>query len=155
MAVFACCKIGENRLYLKKLYAEERGLKTHDFWYDLPEELIAQTPLQQRDTSRLLVLNRETGEVKHRHFYDIIEYLQPGDCLVMNDSRVLPARLLGHRPTGGAAELLLLRDLGDKKWECLAKPGRKLQEGQQVIFGNGELTATVVSVCEDGNRIVE
>lgn len=130
-------------------------MKTHDFWYDLPEELIAQTPLQQRDTSRLLVLNRESGEVAHRHFYDIIEYLQPGDCLVMNDSRVLPARLLGHRPMGGAAELLLLRDLGDKKWECLAKPGRKLQEGQEVIFGNGELTATVLKVQPDGNRVVE
>lgn len=130
-------------------------MKTHDFWYDLPEELIAQTPLQQRDTSRLLVLDRKSGEVKHRHFYDIIEYLNPGDCLVLNDSRVLPARLLGHRPTGGAAELLLLRDLGDKKWECLAKPGRKLQEGQEVIFGNGELTATVVCVQPDGNRVVE
>ena len=129
-------------------------MKTHDFWYDLPEELIAQTPLQQRDTSRLCVLDRDSGEVSHRHFYDIIEYLQPGDCLVMNDSRVLPARLLGHRPTGGAVELLLLRDLGDKKWECLAKPGRKLLEGQQVIFGNGELTATVTAVKDDGNRIV-
>ena len=129
-------------------------LNTHDFWYDLPEELIAQTPLQQRDTSRLLVLNRQSGDVQHQHFYNIIDYLQPGDCLVMNDSRVLPARLLGHRPTGGAVELLLLRDLGDKRWECLAKPGRKLQPGQEVLFGNGELTATVVSVCEDGNRVV-
>lgn len=130
-------------------------MKTHDFWYDLPEELIAQTPLQKRDSSRLLVLNRQNGEVSHRHFYDILEYLQPGDCLVMNDSRVLPARLLGHRPTGGAVELLLLRDLGNKQWECLAKPGRKLQAGQQVLFGDGSLTATVVSVKEDGNRIVE
>lgn len=130
-------------------------MKTHDFYYDLPEELIAQTPLQQRDSSRLMVLDRITGEVTHRHFYDILEYLQPGDCLVMNDSRVLPARLLGHRPSGGAVELLLLRDLGDKKWECLAKPGRKLQAGQQVVFGNGELTATVMEVQNDGNRIVE
>jgi len=130
-------------------------VKTHDFWYDLPEELIAQTPLQQRDSSRLMVLNRETGAVTHRHFYDVLDYLQPGDCLVMNDSRVLPARLLGSRPTGGAAELLLLRDLGDKKWECLAKPGRKLQAGHQVLFGNGELKATVIEVKEDGNRIVE
>ena len=130
-------------------------MKTHDFWYDLPEELIAQTPLEKRDTSRLLVLDRVSGDVKHQHFYDIIDHLRPGDCLVMNDSRVLPARLLGHRPTGGAAELLLLRDLGDKKWECLAKPGRKLQKGQKVIFGNGELTATVVGVDETGNRIVE
>ena len=130
-------------------------MKTHDFWYDLPEELIAQTPLEKRDTSRLLVMNRKTGQIKHQHFYDIIDYLNPGDCLVMNDSRVLPARLLGHRPTGGAVELLLLRDLGDKKWECLAKPGRKLQAGQEVVFGNGELTATVVAVQDDGNRVVE
>lgn len=130
-------------------------MKTHDFWYDLPEELIAQTPLQQRDASRLLVLDRTSGERVHRHFYDIIDYLKPGDCLVMNDSRVLPARLLGHRPTGGAVEVLLLRDLGDKKWECLCKPGRKMQTGNQVIFGNGELTATVANVCDDGNRIVE
>ncbi len=130
-------------------------MKTHDFWYDLPEELIAQTPLEKRDTSRLCVLDRLTGQITHRHFYDILDYLQPGDCLVMNDSRVLPARLLGHRPTGGAVELLLLRDLGDKRWECLAKPGRKLQQGQEVVFGNGELTATIVSVQDDGNRIVE
>ena len=130
-------------------------MKTHDFWYDLPEELIAQTPLEKRDTSRLLVMDRMTGEVKHQHFYDIIDYLNPGDCLVMNDSRVLPARLLGHRPTGGAVELLLLRDLGEKRWECLAKPGRKLQAGQEVVFGNGELTATIVSVQHDGNRVVE
>ncbi len=128
--------------------------KTKDFWYDLPQELIAQTPLEKRDSSRLLVMNKETGELSHRHFYDIVEYLNPGDCLVMNDSRVLPARLLGHRPTGGAVELLLLRDLGDKKWECLAKPGKKLRPGQEVIFGNGELTATVEEVQEDGNRIV-
>ena len=130
-------------------------MKTHDFWYDLPEELIAQTPLEQRDTSRLCVLDRKTGAVTHRHFYDIIEYLQPGDCLVMNDSRVLPARLLGHRPTGGAVELLLLRDLGSKRWECLCKPGRKMQVGNQVIFGDGELTGTVVEVQETGNRIIE
>ena len=130
-------------------------MKTHDFYYDLPEELIAQTPLEKRDTSRLLKLDRFTGKVEHQHFYDIIDYLQPGDCLVMNDSRVLPARLLGHRPTGGAIEVLLLRDLGDKKWECLCKPGRKMQVGNQVIFGNGELTATVVEVQETGNRVIE
>ena len=130
-------------------------MKTHDFYYDLPEELIAQTPLEKRDTSRLLCLNRETGEWEHKHFYDIIDYLNPGDCLVMNDSRVLPARLLGHRPTGGAVEVLLLRDLGDHCWECLCKPGRKMQVGSEVIFGNGELTATVRAVQEDGNRVVE
>ncbi len=130
-------------------------LKTSDFWFDLPEELIAQTPLQQRDGSRLLVLDKDSGQVTHRHFYDILDYLNPGDCLVLNDSRVLPARLLGHRPTGGAVEVLLLRDLGDKKWECLCKPGRKMQVGHQVIFGNGELTATVVEIQETGNRIIE
>ena len=129
--------------------------KTSDFYYDLPEELIAQTPLQQRDSSRLMVLDRQTGQVRHQHFYDIVDYLQPGDCLVMNDSRVLPARLLGHRPTGGAVEVLLLRDLGDKCWECLCKPGRKMQPGSEVIFGNGELTATVREVREDGNRVVQ
>jgi len=130
-------------------------LATKDFWYDLPEELIAQTPLEKRDTSRLMCLSRETGEVSHKHFYNIIDFLQPGDCLVMNDSRVLPARLLGHRPTGGAVEVLLLRDLGNKCWECLCKPGRKMQVGNEVIFGNGELTATVKAVQEDGNRVVE
>ena len=130
-------------------------MKTSDFYYNLPEELIAQTPLERRDASRLMVLDRRTGEVTHRHFYDIVEYLQPGDCLVMNDSRVLPARLMGHRPTGGVVEVLLLRDLGDKCWECLCKPGRKMQPGNQVIFGDGELTATVREVREDGNRVVE
>ena len=130
-------------------------MKTHDFFYELPEELIAQTPLEQRDASRLMVLDRRSGGVTHRHFYDVIDYLQPGDCLVMNDSRVLPARLLGHRPTGGAVEVLLLRDLGDKKWECLCKPGRKMQAGSEVIFGDGELNATVTEVLDDGNRVVE
>ena len=130
-------------------------MKTSDFYYDLPEELIAQTPLLKRDSSRLMVLDRMTGEVQHKHFYDIIDYLNPGDCLVMNDSRVLPARLLGHRPTGGAVEVLLLRDLGEKRWECLCKPGRKMQVGTEVSFGDGELTATVREVREDGNRVVE
>ena len=91
-------------------------VKTQDFYYDLPEELIAKTPLEQRDSSRLFVLDKNNGSLQHRHFFDIIEYLQPGDCLVLNNSRVLPARLIGHRPTGGAVEVLLLRDLGDKKW---------------------------------------
>ena len=130
-------------------------MKTHDFYYDLPEKLIAQTPLEQRDASRLMTLDRVTGEVAHKHFYDVIDYLNPGDCLVMNDSRVLPARLLGHRPTGGAVEVLLLRDLGNKCWECLCKPGKKMQPGNEVSFGNGELTATVTEVREDGNRVVE
>lgn len=130
-------------------------MKTRDFYYDLPEELIAQTPLEKRDTSRLMVLDRVSGEVEHKHFFDMIQFVKPGDCLVLNDSRVLPARLLGHRPTGGAVELLLLRDLGEGRWECLAKPGKKCIQGQEVIFGNGDLTATVESVQEDGNRIVK
>jgi len=130
-------------------------VRTSDYYYDLPEELIAQTPLEKRDTSRLMVLNKETGSVTHKHFYDIIDYLQPGDCLVMNDSRVLPARLLGHRPTGGAVEVLLLRDLGEKHWECLCRPGRKMQVGNEVIFGDGELSAVVTEVKPDGNRVVE
>ena len=130
-------------------------MKTKDFWYDLPEELIAQTPLEKRDGSRLMVLDRETGALEHKHFYDLIDYLQPGDCLVMNDSRVLPARLLGHRPTGGAVEVLLLKDLGGKRWECLCRPGKKMQVGQTVSFGDGSLTATVAEVREDGNRVVE
>ena len=130
-------------------------MRTHDFWYDLPEELIAQTPLEQRDASRLLVLDKTSGQVAHRHFNDILEYLRPGDCLVMNDSRVLPARLLGRRTTGGAAELLLLRDLGDNRWECLAKPGRKLQVGQEVLFGDGLLTAVIEEITPEGNRIAK
>lgn len=130
-------------------------MKTHDFWYDLPEALIAQTPLERRDSSRMLVLHKEDGRLEHKHFYDVLDFLKPGDCLVMNDSRVLPARLLGSRPTGGAVELLLLKDLGNKKWECLAKPGRKVQVGQEIVFGNGKLTATVTEVLPDGNRVVE
>ena len=130
-------------------------MKTHDFYYDLPEELIAQTPLQQRDASRLMVLSRSTGEITHKHFYDIIDYLNPGDCLVLNDSRVLPARLIGCRSTGGSVELVLLRDLGEGRWECLSRPGRKTKPGTELSFGGGELTATVESVAEGGNRIVK
>lgn len=125
-----------------------------DFYYELPEELIAQTPLQKRDSSRLLHLDKQSGEIEHRHFYDIKDYLRPGDCLVLNDSRVLPARLIGSRPSGGAVELVLLRDLGDGCWECLSRPGRKTKPGQEIIFGNGELSAVVESVTAGGNRIV-
>ena len=130
-------------------------MKTSDFYYDLPHELIAQTPLKRRDGSRLLVLHKNDGTTEHRHFYDIADYLQPGDCLVMNDSRVLPARLLGHRPTGGAAEILLLTQKEDDVWECLARPGRKLHPGAEVSFGNGELKATILSETESGNRMVK
>ena len=131
-------------------------LKTHDFYYDLPEELIAQTPLADRAASRLMVLDRETGQLQHRHFYDIVEYLNPGDCLVLNNSRVLPARLLGCRlPTKGSVEVLLLKDKGDGVWECLTKPGRKTPPGTQLSFGDGALTATVVDALEDGNKLVQ
>ena len=130
-------------------------MKKSDFYFDLPEELIAQTPLERRDASRLLVLNKKTGELEHRHFYDLPEYLHEGDCLVMNDSRVLPARLLGCRSSGGSVELVLLRDLGEGKWECLSRPGRKTKPGTELSFGDGELTATVLSVTEGGNRIVQ
>ena len=130
-------------------------MKTHDFYYDLPEELIAQTPLERRDMSRLMTLNRTSGEVEHLHFYDLPKLLQPGDCLVMNDSRVLPARLLGHRePGGGACEVLLLLDRGNKTWECLVRPGKKMREGARVTFGNGELTAEITEVLPNGNRMV-
>ncbi len=126
-----------------------------DFDFYLPEELIAQTPLEKRDTSRLLHLNKQTGEIEHKHFYDIKQYLHEGDCLVLNDSRVLPARLIGARPTGGAVELVLLKDLGDNRWECLSRPGRKTKPGQELVFGNGELTAVVEEVTLGGNRIVK
>lgn len=126
-----------------------------DFDFYLPEELIAQTPLEKRDTSRLLHLNKQTGEIEHKHFYDIKQYLREGDCLVLNDSRVLPARLIGARPTGGAVELVLLKDLGDNRWECLSRPGRKTKIGQELVFGNGELTAVVQEVTLGGNRIVK
>ena len=130
-------------------------MKTSDFYYDLPQELIAQTPLERRDTSRLMVLDPQTQKIEHRHFFDLIDYLEPGDCLVMNDSRVLPARLLGKRiPTGGAVEVLLLTDKGNKTWECLVKPGRKLHEGTRISFGDGMLIAEVLEVLESGNRLV-
>lgn len=126
-----------------------------DFDFYLPEELIAQTPLEKRDTSRLLHLDKQTGEIEHKHFYDIKQYLHEGDCLVLNDSRVLPARLIGARPTGGTVELVLLKDLGDNRWECLSRPGRKTKPGQELVFGNGELTAVVEEVTLGGNRVVK
>ena len=134
-------------------------MKTHDFYFDLPEELIAQTPLQRRDGSRLLVLDKDTGAWEHRHFYDLPELLRSGDCLIMNDSRVLPARLLGNRvhsdgTAGGACEVLLLIDRGDNVWECLVRPGKKLRPGAKVTFGGGELTAEIVGEVEGGNRLV-
>ena len=130
-------------------------MKTSDFYYDLPPELIAQTPLERRDGSRLLTLDKRTGETGHGHFYDLPRLLRPGDCLVMNDSRVLPARLLGRRePTGGAAEVLLLVDRGDQVWECLVRPGRKVKPGTRLSFGEGALTAEVLETLEGGNRLI-
>jgi len=130
-------------------------LKTSDFYYDLPQELIAQTPIEKRDSSRLLTLNRVTGKTGHHHFYELIDMLKPGDCLVMNNSRVLPARLLGVRdPSGGHVEVLLLRDMGDKCWECMTKPGRKTQPGQKLSFGDGQLKAEVVESLDGGNKLI-
>lgn len=129
-------------------------MKKSDFYFDLPEELIAQTPLERRDSSRLLHLDKVTGELEHRRFYQLLDYLHEGDCMVFNDSRVLPARLIGARPTGGSVELVLLRDLGEGRWECLSRPGRKTKPGTEILFGNGELKATVEQVVEGGNRIV-
>ena len=131
-------------------------MKTSDFNFDLPQELIAQTPIEKRDASRLLVLDKESGAWEHRHFFDLPEYLHPGDCLILNDSRVLPARLLGQRlPGGGACEVLLLIDRGENTWECLVRPGKHLCQGAKLSFGNGELTAEVTQVLEGGNRLVQ
>jgi len=129
-------------------------LKTKDFYYDLPEELIAQTPLADRASSRLMLLDKTTGEIGHSVFSRLPEYLRAGDCLVMNDSRVLPARLIGRRATGGAVEVLLLTDLGDGVWECLTRPGRKTPVGTKLFFGNGELEGEVVEAVSDGNKRV-
>ena len=130
-------------------------MKTSDFYYDLPKELIAQTPIEKRDGSRLLTLDRETGQTEHHHFYELPQFLTPKDCLILNDSRVLPARLLGQRvPGGGACEILLLIDRGEDVWECLVRPGKKLRPGAKVRFGNGELTAEIVEEVEGGNRLV-
>ncbi len=130
-------------------------MKTSDFIYELPESLIAQTPIEPRDHSRLLVYDRANEAVHHRHFYDLPEYLRPGDALVVNDTRVLPARLLGERENGGACELLLLRQLGPKRWETLVKPGKKLRPGRVARFGSGLLTATIGEATEAGGRVVD
>lgn len=131
-----------------------KNLQTKDFYYDLPKELIAQTPLEPRDSSRLLTLNRETGEIAHKHFYDIIDCLNPGDCLVLNDSRVLPARLYGIKEgTGAKVEFLLLNHREGDVWEVLCGPGKRAKPGSQFDFGGGLLHAEVLEIIEEGNRL--
>ena len=126
-----------------------------DYYYDLPKELIAQDPLLKRSDSRLMTLEKKTGKVEHKHFYDIIDYLNPGDCLVLNNTKVIPARLLGTRKdTGAVIELLLLKRLDADTWECLTKPGKKAKIGQIIEFGNGLLTAEVIDIVDEGSRVV-
>ena len=130
-------------------------MNTSDFWYDLPEELIAQTPLGQRDASRMLHLDPKTGEIEHRHFTDILDYLRPGDCLILNDTRVLPARIYGVKEeTGAVVEFLLLKQKELDLWECLCKPGKRAKPGTVFSFGDGRLTGTVTDVTDDGGRVV-
>ncbi len=129
-------------------------MKTSDFYYDLPQDLIAQTPVEPRDSSRLMVVNRQKNSIEHKHFYDIIDYLQEGDCLIANNSRVLPARIYGTRSTGAKVEFLLLKQVRTSVWECLVKPGKKAREGAEFTFGD-IMSCKVLEVLEDGNRIVE
>ena len=130
-------------------------MQLSDFYYDLPQELIAQDPLLKRDNSRLMVLNREEGTIEHKHFYDVISYLKEGDCLVINDTKVIPARLIGEKEgTGAAIEVLLLKRLDDCTWETLVKPGKKARVGARIIFGGGKLVGEVIDIVEEGNRIV-
>ncbi len=126
-----------------------------DYYYELPEELIAQDPLEKRDSSRLMVVDRKTGATTHRHFHDIIEYLNPGDCLVINDTKVIPARLIGVKPdTGASVEVLLLKRREEKLWEAIVRPGKKLRPGAKVSFGDGLLNGEIVDVVDEGNRLV-
>lgn len=127
---------------------------TRDFYFDLPERLIAQTPLEQRDQSRLLVIDRSSGTITHRQFFELSDFLRSGDCLVLNDTRVLPARLLGHKTSGAAVEFLLLKPVGFNMWQTLVRPGNKCKPGSEFIFGDGRLKAVVESVAEEGTRIV-
>ncbi len=131
-------------------------MKTSDFYYELPKELIAQTPVEPRDSSRLLVLDKNSGKIEHKHFFDIIDYLNEGDCLIANDSRVIPARIFGTKAeTGANVEFLLLKQISGNRWETLCKPGKKAREGARFSFGDGLMNATVVEVKDDGNRVVD
>lgn len=134
---------------------DSQDLKTKDFAYDLPQELIAQKPIEPRDASRLMLLDKSSGKVAHAHFYDILHYLQPGDCLVLNDSRVLPARIYGVKEgTGAHVEFLLLNNQGADTWEVLCKPGKRAKTGNHFVFGGGLLVGEITAVQEDGNRLV-
>ena len=148
-------------------------MNTSDFYFDLPQELIAQTPISHREQSRLLMMDKKTGALEHHHFYELPNLLRKGDCLVLNDSRVIPARLLGVKDSGGAVEIVLLREIEKKvvskpsrlsppetelattRWECLVKPGRRIKIGAKLIFGGGELTAAVINETDGGNRLIE
>ena len=131
-------------------------MKTSDFDFYLPEELIAQHPLEKRDNSRLMVLDKATGEIEHKHFYDVLDYLNEGDTLVLNNTRVMPARLIGEKvESGGKIEFLLLKRIEGDKWECLAKPGKRAKIGTEFTFGSGKLKCKVVDIVEEGNRIIE
>lgn len=130
----------------------------HDFYYDLPEELIAQDPLSDRSSSRLMVLDKETGEIEHKIFRDIVDYLRPGDCLVVNDTKVIPARLIGTKAdTGATIEVLLLKRLEDRQdtWEVLVKPGKKAKVGAKISFGEGKLIGEIIDIVEEGNRLIQ
>lgn len=131
-------------------------MKTSDFYYDLPKELIAQSPLADRSSSRLLHLSMKDGSIEHRHFTDILDYLEEGDCLVINDTKVIPARLYGHKEdTGAVIEILLLKRRENDIWECLVKPGKKARPGAKIVFGNGILKGEILDVVEEGNRLIQ
>ena len=131
-------------------------MKRQDFYFDLPEELIAQDPLEDRSSSRLLVLDKKTGATSHHIFREIKDYLKPGDCLVINDTKVIPARLIGEKEgTGGKVEVLLLKRKGNDVWETLVKPGKKCKIGTKIVFGEGILTGEVVDIVEEGNRLIQ
>lgn len=131
-------------------------MKTSDFYYDLPQELIAQTPMEPRDMSRLMVIDKNTGEVEHKIFKDLIDYLRPGDCLILNDTRVIPARIYGvKKETGAVVEFLLLKQSENNVWECLCKPGKRAKIGTEFVFGDGIVECEVIDVTEDGNRKVQ
>src|SRR5699024_2135664 len=134
---------------------KEEMMRTQDFYYDLPKELIAQDPLEDRSSSRLLHLSMKDGSIEHRHFTDILEYLHEGDCLVINDTRVIPARLYGHKEeTGALIEILLLKRKENDTWECLVKPGKKARPGARITFGDGILKGEILDIIDEGNRLI-